>query len=125
MFFRETHSGKIKEEDIWQNRDRGSFMGALTWIVMSMANGEFLRLAATVVTGVVSYFALCIMLRNPVCMEYKQTLLRRENNDLRIMSGGCKDRRNRTSASACKDPDGCEKFLQELFILRYQKNILA
>ena len=58
-------------------------MGALTWIVMSMANGEFLRLAATVVTGVVSYFALCIMLRNPVCMEYKQTLLRRENNDLR------------------------------------------
>ena len=55
-----------------------AFMGALTWIVMSMANGEFLRLAATVVTGVVSYFALCIMLRNPVCMEYKQTLLRRE-----------------------------------------------
>ena len=55
-----------------------AFMGALTWIVMSMVNGEFLRLAATVVTGVVSYFALCIMLRNPVCMEYKQTLLRRE-----------------------------------------------
>ena len=58
-----------------------AFMGALTWIVMSMVNGEFLRLAATV---------------------------GEKNNDLRIMSGGCKDRRNRTSASACKDPDGCE-----------------
>ena len=60
MFFRETHSGKIKKRIFGKNVIAVAFMGALTWIVMSMANGEFLRLAATVVTGVVSYFALCI-----------------------------------------------------------------
>ena len=55
-----------------------AFMSILTWFVMRLVNGELLQLAAAVVTGVISYFALCIVLRNPVCMEYKQILLRRE-----------------------------------------------
>lgn len=55
-----------------------AFMSILTWFVMRLVNGELLQLAAAVVTGVISYFVLCIVLRNPVCMEYKQILLRRE-----------------------------------------------
>lgn len=55
-----------------------AFMSILTWFVMRLVNGELLQLAAAVVTGVISYCVLCIVLRNPVCMEYKQILLRRE-----------------------------------------------
>lgn len=52
-------------------------MSILTWFVMGMVNSGLLRLMAAVVTGVVSYFAMCLLLRNPVCMEYQQLLLRR------------------------------------------------
>lgn len=52
-------------------------MSILTWFVIGMVSGGLLRLAAAVLTGVVSYFAMCLLLRNPVCMEYKQLLLRR------------------------------------------------
>ena len=52
-------------------------MSILTWVVIGMVSGGLLRLAAAVLTGVVSYFAMCLLLRNPVCMEYKQLLLRR------------------------------------------------
>lgn len=52
-------------------------MSILTWVVIGMVSGGLLRLATAVLTGVVSYFAMCLLLRNPVCMEYKQLLLRR------------------------------------------------